>query len=118
MAGVAAPGKFNYLRTTSTDAGARYRAARDITSAEFGTTRYAGKVSFIHIDGNHDYACVKADYETWRPLMLPGGWIILDDYVWQHGDGPRRLGDEVLQAERDHFQRAFVAGKALFLQLK
>jgi hypothetical protein len=45
--------------------------------------------------------------------MLPGGWLILDDYEWAHGDGPRRAGDELLD---DRMAKCFVAGGALFIK--
>lgn len=112
---VAQPGRFNYLKMPSLDGEKAYRGKR-VTSAEFGTVKYQGNIALIHIDGNHDYDCVRADYDAWRPHIASGGWIILDDYVWNHGDGPRRTGDEVLQAEARAIKRSFVSGKALFLQ--
>lgn len=116
VAAVATPGRFNYIRLPSAGAEAKYRKNKTIRSPEFGEVTFEGRIALIHIDGNHDYASVRQDYEAWRPYVVPGGWVVLDDYVWQHGDGPRRLGDEVLQAEREQIQLSFVAGKALFLQ--
>ncbi|MGE0753992.1 MAG: class I SAM-dependent methyltransferase [Alphaproteobacteria bacterium] len=114
-AAVAMPGRFNYLRQPSVQAAATYIQNAPITSPEFGTVRYAQHIAMIHIDGNHDYASVKADYEAWRPFVVSGGWVILDDYVWLHGEGPQKLGDAILQAES--VRHSFVAGKALFLQM-
>jgi hypothetical protein len=73
-------------------------------------------ISILHIDGNHDYASVKQDVALWCSLLAPGGWLILDDYTWAHGDGPRRAGDELL-AEGRH-ERSFEAGGALFVKFK
>lgn len=117
VAAIAESGRFNYLRKPSVEGAAIYRSHTLITSPEFGSVRYSGRVALIHIDGNHDYASVKADYEAWRPHMQSGGWMVLDDYVWLHGDGPKRLGDEVLEAEKKYIAHSFVAGKALFLQI-
>ncbi len=114
-AAVATKGQFNYIRSPSIQAETTYRRNPIIHSEQFGTVKYTGKIALIHIDGNHDYSAVKADFESWRPHVAPGGWIILDDYVWLHGDGPRKLGDEVMQ--REALQYSFTAGKALFLQL-
>lgn len=114
---VAEMGRFNYLRKPSVEAEAVYRKQTLIASSEFGRVHYRGRISLIHIDGNHDYASVKADYEAWRPHMQPGGWMVLDDYFWLHGDGPKRLGDEVLETEKKNIACSFVAGKALFLQI-
>ena len=95
-----------------------YREQKTITSSEFGSINHRGEIAFIHIDGNHDYESVKEDYELWSPLVKADGWIVLDDYFWPSGDGPKRLGDEILEYEKDKFSNIFVAGKALFLQLK
>jgi hypothetical protein len=35
---------------------------------------------------------VKADCDAWVPSIKRQGWLILDDYVCSHGDGPRRVG--------------------------
>jgi len=113
---VAAPGKFNYLRMVSVAAEKEYKKHDTIASPEFGTTRFARKIALLHIDGNHDYECVCADYTAWRPYIAPGGWVIVDDYIWQHGDGPKRLGDAILEEEKDKIRCSFVSGRALFLQ--
>jgi len=75
-------------------------------------------ISVLHIDGNHDYACVRVDCDKYASRILPGGWLILDDYEWAHGDGPKRAGDELL-AERAHeIEKHFVCGNALFVKFK
>lgn len=83
------------------------------SSAEAHKT-YEGDISVIHIDANHDYNQVKQDYDLWRPHVLPGGWLILDDYVWSHGDGPKRVGDWAM--ENENIERAFTCGGALFMK--
>jgi hypothetical protein len=85
-------------------------------SQAFGQVDYQGKIAVIHIDGNHDYAKVKLDCELWLPLMAPDGWLILDDYLWVHGDGPHRVGDAILERRTQDIERAFVCGKALFVK--
>ena len=47
---------------------------------------------------------------------MDGGWIVIDDYTWPFGDGPRRVGDEFLAANRDRISAAFVMGGALFIR--
>ncbi len=49
----------------------------------------------VHIDAGHDYRAVKADIESWWPLLKPGGFLIGDDYM-QDGGWPevRRAFDE------------------------
>lgn len=75
-----------------------------------------GRVAVLHIDGNHDYAVVKQDITMWRSHIVEGGWLILDDYRWSHGDGPYRAGNELL-AENQH-SRVFEKGGALFVKFK
>ncbi|MDE2099475.1 MAG: class I SAM-dependent methyltransferase [Patescibacteria group bacterium] len=38
-----------------------------------------GALDFLFIDGGHDYATVKADYENYAPLVRPGGVIAFHD---------------------------------------
>jgi len=111
-------GNFNYIRTTSEDAAKKYAKESFFSSDEFGVTAFTKKISVIHIDGNHDYEQVLKDYRLWRPYIVPGGWIILDDYVWGHGDGPRRVGDLILREEPTSFDQSFTSGSALFLRFK
>lgn len=107
----------NYLRMPSTDGARHYRQHRKVMTSAFGTTRYAGQIAILHIDGNHSYAAAKADIAAWGGLVVAGGWIIVDDYIWPYGDGPQRVGDEFLAEHQDKIDVAFVMGSALFLQL-
>ncbi|WP_179187881.1 class I SAM-dependent methyltransferase [Kiloniella majae] len=111
-------GHINYLRKPSQDAARIYSSNNEIQSSTFGTTKYCGKISLIHIDGNHDYNMVKKDCDSWLKFMTPGGWIIFDDYIWLHGDGPTRAGDEYLRDNKDNIELSFCFEKSLFIQLK
>lgn len=97
-------GHLNHLRLPSAQAFGEY--AKDV----------AGKIAVLHIDGNHDYADVRYDIELWCSRLVPGGWLILDDYRWPHGDGPKRAGDELL--EEGLHDECFEAGGALFVRFK
>ncbi len=110
-------GSFNYLRQDSASGFERIRNNPSVETAMFGRVDYQGRIAVMHIDGNHDYAQVKQDCDLWLSLMHPEGWLILDDYVWVHGDGPRRVGDALLEKSRRSIARAFVCGKALFVKL-
>ncbi|TDP71394.1 class I SAM-dependent methyltransferase [Roseateles toxinivorans] len=110
-------GQLNYLQMRSIDGHAHYCRTGTVESPEFGQTRYCGKIAVLHIDGNHDYSAVASDTERWFPLLVPGGWLILDDYIWAHGNGPQRVGDALLAAQAHRIERAFVCGKALFVRL-
>lgn len=112
-----AGGHVNYLRLPSVDAAAHYRQSQVIDSPAFGETHYSGDVALLHIDGNHSLEAVQADVDAWAHLVVPGGWIIFDDYVWPYGDGPKRTGDAFLSHHNNKISTAFVMGSALFVQL-
>jgi len=115
MLACAAP-PFNYLRMTSALARERY-AKRSVSSPEFGETPLAGAISLLHLDGNHDESAVAEDFALWGPLVLPGGWVIFDDYNWPHGDGPRKVADRAIAQYGPQVKRSFVAGGAMFINL-
>jgi len=106
-----------YIRQTSETAHSVYEVARQIgylDSPELGRIAIAGHLSLLHIDGNHRYDHVKKDVDTWSSYLKPGGWLLLDDYVWAFGDGPKRVGDELLGSPM--YDNAFVSGDTLFLR--
>lgn len=39
------------------------------------------KADLLFIDGDHSYAGVRRDYELWRDLVRPGGYVVLHDIV-------------------------------------
>lgn len=109
-------GCLNYLRQESAKGFTTFRENPTVASEAFGQVDYQGKIAVIHIDGNHDYVKVKQDCELWLPLITLDGWLILDDYLWAHGDGPHRIGDALLERSGRDIERAFVCGKALFVK--
>lgn len=112
-----AQGRANYLRMPSVEAAQRYAASTYVDNEVFGTVVYAQRVAVLHIDGNHHYDYVSADIASWTPFVCNGGWIIVDDYRWPFGDGPRRAGDEYFAANRERIDCCFVMGGALFMRL-
>ncbi len=98
-------------------AGFQHYASGAVIHAQAGhAVPFERGIGCIHIDGNHDHPAVREDCELWLPLLKPGSWLILDDYVWAHGDGPRRVGDDLLERCAVLIERAFVSGKALFIK--
>lgn len=108
----------NYLRLPSVAAEQQYATKTPVNSPSFGSTVYAGGVALLHIDGNHAYEAVQSDITAWSPHVVPGGWIVLDDYIWPYGDGPRRAGDAFLAQHSEHINCSFIMGTALFMQLR
>jgi hypothetical protein len=64
------------------------------------------------VSPSHDQ--VRLDVEAWAPLVQPGGWIVIDDYVRAFVDGPRRVGDELVA--RGDFDCAFSWSDSPFLR--
>lgn len=108
---------FAHLRLPSASAFPHYVSGQHLSDADFTGFAPCGRIAVIHVDGNHDYAAVKEDVELWGTRLAPGAWLILDDYVWMHGDGPRRVGDDFLNHNILNIELAFCCGKALFCKL-
>ncbi|MBB4284610.1 class I SAM-dependent methyltransferase [Roseospira goensis] len=114
-----AGGRLNHLRLPSTEAFAVYERSPRIETPLFGATDYAGRIALLHIDANHDLAAVRKDWALWGRRLMPGGWVVFDDYTWLHGAGPRRVGDALLAGAADPappWDRALVCGGALFVR--
>ena len=109
-------GNANYLRAPSSKGHAIYASNTSVATPEFGQVTYQGRVAVLHVDGNHDYTHAKEDCDLWLPHLTAGGWLILGDYIWLPGDGPRRVGDELLFRYNNILRRSFIRGKSLFLQ--
>lgn len=105
-----------HLRMTSADAFAIYDSPQTLLSPWGDAFQPVRGISVIHIDGNHDYSAVHTDCRLWLPKLLPGAWLVLDDYIWAHGDGPYRVGNQLLARQADRIERTFVCGKALFIR--
>ena len=110
--------RLNYLRLASIDASKLFRPGLTVETPNFGKTLYDGRISVLHIDGNHAFENVRDDISAWSDLVLPGGWIIIDDYIWPYGTGPQVAGDTYMFKNCDEIHVSFVMGTALFLQLK
>lgn len=106
-----------YIRKPSVSAVEDYRVAAAcgrLHPPELSPIPVCGHISLLHIDGNHRYDQVLQDIETWFPYLAGGGWLLLDDYVWAFGDGPKIAGDQLL--ESGEFDQAFTSSDTLFLR--
>lgn len=110
-------GNMNFIRQESGKAMPAYEKGA-VRSDALGETVYTGEIALLHIDGNHDYAYAKQDIADWSPRIMDGGWLVIDDYDWVFGDGPRRAADEFVAGHSARIQHRFIAGGALFLRLK
>ena len=50
------------------------------------------EIDFLHIDADHRYHMVKADYERFSPKVVPGGIILLHDTLLDEGPGDHKSG--------------------------
>lgn len=110
-------GNMGYIRAPSIQAIDTYInsiPSKRLHSPELGNISISGHIALLHIDGNHRYDHVVQDIATWSPFLQPGGWLLLDDYVWAFGDGPQKAGDELLNT--GNFDLAFAASDTLFLR--
>ena len=107
----------NYIKAPSHEGRASYQTQPfTLESEPFGKTQYQGKIAFLHIDGNHDLQHITEDIADWCPLVVPGGWIVIDDYEWSFGDGPKRAADRWLAENKSRIRLHFVTGSALFVK--
>ncbi len=117
IASVSLLGNVGYIRETSDIAIGHYQRAVEqglLPANELEALPLTGNIALLHIDGNHRYDFVRKDIDLWLPSVIDGGWVLLDDYVWAFGDGPKRVGDELLHS--DLFDIAFTASDTLFLR--
>jgi len=84
----------------------------------FGRTAYRRSIAILHVDGNHDFDAITRDLEMWTAHVAPGGWVVIDDYIWPAGDdGPRRAADAFMAERWDDLSLAVVRGGVLYLRV-
>jgi hypothetical protein len=120
FAALAPRDSFAAYRAPSATGNAIYRGVADGEAVRLLKTREGprpcGSIALLHIDGNHDEVCAAEDVALWSPFVAPGGWVVIDDYCWRYGDGPKRAGDALLSSWGGEVARAYVAGDCLFIQ--
>lgn len=107
----------SYIRQPSCEAAKTYQLAASqgvLRAQEVSPVKINGIISILHIDGNHRLDQVRIDVLSWLPFVAPGGWIMLDDYDWLFGDGPKIVGDDLLKTKQ--FDLSFCLSDTLFLR--
>jgi hypothetical protein len=108
---------FNFMRMNSSEAIEIYRKGGPVVTAEFGETNFTGKISLLHVDGNHNYQQVKDDISNWLPLVVNKGWVIFDDYTWSMGNGVKIAVDEYCANNGSRIAQTRHSGRTFFLQV-
>lgn len=79
----------------------RYQNVRVIQNTIENEAKNISNISFIHLDGNHDYKAVTAQLDLLKNKMLSGGCILCDDYLWPISDSVKRAVDEFIEKHKD-----------------
>jgi cephalosporin hydroxylase len=75
------------------------------------------KVTFLHVDANHDFDKVLGDFNSWAPLLADQNYVVFDDTHWRAGSGPRKLVN-ILIARASFSKVKDIAGSTIFWDLK
>lgn len=68
------------------------------------------RLSFLFIDGDHNYEAVLRDYHDWTPLLKQGGILAIHDARMnrpggaQYHPGPSRVADEFIFGSADRWE--------------
>ena len=76
-------------------------------------TQWERPVSFLLVDGWHDYASVSRDFRHFEPWLVAGAYVAFHDYA-DYYPGVKRLVDELL--EEGGYARLAQAGSLVVLQ--
>jgi hypothetical protein len=102
----------DWQRKPSLEAARDYVRGTALTRADS-----AGSIALLHIDGNHALDAVRDDIRVWSSAVMPGGWVVVDDYRWAFGTGPQQAGDEFLAEHGSGIDLAYCAGDTLYVRL-
>lgn len=94
-------GALQAFQATLTQLGLHNRVTGLQTTAPMLASMMVQSIGGLLIDGNHNYAFVKMDFEALSPFVVPGGWVFFHDYIdYQDAmkpTGVRKYVDEVVQ---------------------
>jgi predicted O-methyltransferase YrrM len=65
-------------------------------------------IELLFVDGSHEEADVRADFDQWVPKVVDGGWVAFHDTTWTAG--PRRVVGERVYRSRTFRDVRFVPG--------
>lgn len=65
-------------------------------------------IELLFVDGSHEEALVREDFDKWVPKVVDGGWVAFHDTTWT--EGPRRVVGERIYKSRTFADVRFVVG--------
>jgi len=65
-------------------------------------------IELLFVDGSHEEALVREDFDKWVPKVVDGGWVAFHDTTWTAG--PRRVVGERVYRSRVFKDVRFVVG--------
>lgn len=71
------------------------------TSFEASHQWGSNDIELLHIDGDHEYEAVRLDINLWEPLVVQGGYILLDDFAHDGLPGVTQAAKELLFTRKD-----------------
>ena len=70
-------------------------------------------INLLVIDGDHSYEGIKYDFDTYFPLLQPGGYVIFDDYNAEEWPGVQKFIDEDVCKKNDFEYLGFISRTAV-----
>ena len=65
-------------------------------------------IELLFVDGSHEEADVRADFDQWVPKVVDGGWVAFHDTTWTAG--PRKVVGQAVYRSRRFKDARFVVG--------
>ena len=65
-------------------------------------------IALLFVDGSHEEALVREDFDKWVPKVVDGGWVAFHDTTWTAG--PRRVVGRSIYRSRHFADHRFVVG--------
>ena len=67
------------IEALSDDFFQQWEQGKTVTDLFGRCTKLGGPIAFCYIDGNHEYAFAKSDFENMNRFLEPGGFVLFDD---------------------------------------
>ncbi len=74
-------GSYEKYIQTMRDRGLEDRCVPLIAFSQHAAAAVPDRIGLLIVDGNHEYESVERDLALYAPKVLPGGFILLDDYT-------------------------------------